>query len=150
MQTAEDIVRSKGDEIIGIDAEATIREALSLMVGRRVGAVVVTEGDRLVGIWTERDLMRQSLDPGFDPGTARLRQYMVTGLKTAAYHETVFELMDKFLGLRLRHLLVEKDGAYIGLLSIGDVTKACLQEKTSELQELHAIVSWQYYEEWKR
>jgi hypothetical protein len=56
--------------------------------------------------------------------------------------------MDKFLGLRLRHLLIKKGEEYIGLLSIGDVIKASLQEKTREFEELHAVISWEYYEEW--
>lgn len=50
---------------------------------------------------------------------------------------------------RLRHLLIKRDETFIGMLSIGDVIKACLQEKTREFEELHAAVSWEYYEEWR-
>ena len=57
--------------------------------------------------------------------------------------------MDKFLGLRLRHLPVEKEGEFIGLLSVGDVLKASLHEKTEELEKLNGMVSWDYYEEWR-
>ena len=58
-------------------------------------------------------------------------------------------LKDKFLGLKLRHLLIEKEGKYIGLLSIGDVIKASIQEKDQELKNLNAMVSWEYYENWR-
>jgi len=57
--------------------------------------------------------------------------------------------MDKFLGLRLRHLLIDKDDEFIGLLSIGDVIKAALQDKTREFEILERIATWQYHEEWK-
>ena len=57
--------------------------------------------------------------------------------------------MDKFIGLRLRHLPVEKEGEFIGLLSVGDVLKASLHEKTEELEKLNGMVSWDYYEEWR-
>ncbi|MEW6755135.1 MAG: CBS domain-containing protein [Candidatus Latescibacterota bacterium] len=149
MQTARDILRQKGSEIISVPVTATLREALDLMVARKVGAAVVTDAGRLVGIWTERDLMRNVLQPGFDVSTARIGQHMVTGLRSAPCSDTVYALMDKFLGLRLRHLLVTDGEEYVGLLSIGDVIKACLQEKTRELEELNAAVSWEYYEEWR-
>jgi signal-transduction protein with cAMP-binding, CBS, and nucleotidyltransferase domain len=74
---------------------------------------------------------------------------MTRGLSYAPHTDTVYELMDKFLGLRLRHLLIRKGEDFIGLLSIGDVTKACLQARTKELEELHEVVSWEYYEEWR-
>ena len=57
--------------------------------------------------------------------------------------------MDKFLGLRVNHVLIERKGKYIGLLSVGDVMKAVIQEKTEELHELNSFMSWEYYEEWK-
>jgi len=149
MQTAEHILGIKGEEIISVAADATICEALQVMVERKVGSTLVTENGRFVGIWTERDLMRNTLDPDFDPRTARIGDYMVTGLRFAPHTDTVYELMDKFLGLRLRHLLIRKGEEFIGLLSIGDVIKVCLQEKTREFEELHAVVSWEYYEEWR-
>jgi signal-transduction protein with cAMP-binding, CBS, and nucleotidyltransferase domain len=74
---------------------------------------------------------------------------MSTGLKSATHTDTVYMLKDKFLGLRLRHLLIEKEGKYIGLLSTGDIIKASLREKDLELKDLNAIVSWEYYENWR-
>ncbi len=73
---------------------------------------------------------------------------MTTGLKSAPSNDSVYSLMDKFLGLRLRHLLITKDEEYIGMLSAGDIMKATLNAKTTELKHLNAIVSWDYYENW--
>ena len=149
MQTAADILRLKGNAIISVGVDATIADALERMIEHKVGATLIAQDGRYVGVWTERDLMRNALIPGFDPRAAKIREHMVTGLRAAPHSDTAYQLMDKFLGLRLRHLLIEKDGEYIGMLSVGDVVKTCLQAKTQELEALHAEVSWEYYEEWR-
>ena len=121
------------------------------MNAQKVGAILLTdeENGKIVGIWTERDLLRNEVDEGFDAKTARIGDYMTSGLESAPSTDTTYQLMDRFLGLYLRHLLVKKEEEYIGLISIGDVIKACLHEKDQELKNLNAIVSWEYYEDWK-
>lgn len=148
MKTAGDIVRDKHCAVICVGVDATVHHALAVMVDKRIGAIVVCEGEKYVGIWTERDLMRNTLDEGFDPHATTMRQVMVTNLVSVPHDTPVIKLLDKFLGLRLRHLLVEKDGQYIGLISSGDAIKAELMAKARELEELNAMVSWDYYEDW--
>ena len=65
------------------------------------------------------------------------------------WNESAYGLMDKFLGLRVRHLLVKKEGKIVGLLSAGDVMKASIRAKDQELAHANATLSWDYYEEWK-
>lgn len=149
MKTAADIVGMKNTSIISVSPQATIAEALQTMVAHKIGAILVMDAGLIVGIWTERDLMRNIQQEGFDLQSAKMDDYMVKDVKFAAYDETVYELMDKFLGLRLRHLPVEKEGEFIGLLSVGDVLKASLNEKTEELEKLNGMVSWDYYEQWR-
>ena len=149
VMTAEEILGQKGGELHWVDIDSTIHDALTLMVEHKIGSVLVKEGTRIVGIWTERDLMLNRLVPGFDPQTARVGDHMTTGLKFAPHTDSVYDLMDKYLGLRIRHLLIEKDDEFIGLLSVGDVCKATLHEKTRELEELRTAVNWEYYEEWQ-
>jgi CBS domain-containing protein len=149
MITAEEMVKQKGREIISTPPDTTIHDALQVMLAHRIGAILVKEGNHFVGIWTERDLMANAVTPGFDPNTARIGDYMVTGLQSAPHDESALRLFDKFLGICLRHLLIEKDGKFIGLLSTGDVIKTCLVEKTLELKQLNSIVGWEYYENWR-
>ena len=149
MKTAEDIVVEKGGKIISVPQETTIHDALQYMIKKRVGAVIITEGETPIGIWTSRDLMRNAVIKGFDPSTSTIKDYMQSPILSAPYTDTAFNLMDKFLGLRINHLLVEKEGTYIGMLSSGDVMKATIQEKTDELNQLNKMVSWDYYEEWQ-
>jgi len=74
---------------------------------------------------------------------------MVVGLKFCEHNTTIYQLQDKFLGMRLRHLLVQKEGKYIGMLSAGDVMKTILNAKEKELKDLNAMTSWEYYENWR-
>lgn len=149
MKTAEDILSEKGGKIISVTHDTTIHDALELMIAKKVGAVIVKKENHIIGIWTSRDLMRNTVSENFDPKTSRIADYMVTNIFSAPCTDTAFNLMDKFLGLRINHLLVEKNGEYIGMLSTGDVMKATIQEKTEELDQLNTMVSWEYYEEWK-
>lgn len=149
MKTAEDILKEKGYDIISVAVEATVFEALGVMTQHNIGAILVKDGDKYVGIWTERDLMRNTVDENFDPKTARVKDHMVTNLRCAPPNDPVDRLMDKFLGMRLRHLLIEKNGDYVGVLSSGDVIKAYLHQKSQELKELNKMVSFEYYDNWQ-
>lgn len=149
MKTAEEMLKEKDIDIISVPHDASVEDAINLMIKNQIGAIIIKKEEEIVGIWTERDLMRNTLTAGFDSKKANIGDYMITGLKSAPHTDTVYMLKDKFIGLRLRHLLIEKEGKYIGVLSTSDVIKASLQEKDQELQELNAIVSWDYYENWR-
>ena len=150
MRKAEDIIkRKKSCTLVSARADTIVYEAIQIMICNKVGAILIMEEEKITGIWTERDLMRDIVKQDFDLKTAKIGDYMTTGLQSAPNTDTVYQLMDRFLGLYLRHLLVEKEGEYIGLISIGDVIKACIREKNQELKNLNAIVSWDYYEDWK-
>lgn len=149
MKTANDIVAQKGGEIFSVDHRTPLKTALEGMVAKNVGSVVVTKDDQPVGIWTSRDLMRNLLAEGFDPVNRPIESYVLRTIYSAPHSDTAYNLMDKFLGLRVNHLLIEKEGRFIGMLSTGDVMKAMITEKNEELEKLNTMVSWEYYEEWK-
>ena len=93
--------------------------------------------------------MKNTVNPNFNPKTAKIKDHMTKALISTPYNATVYNLQDKFVGKRLRHLIVEREGEFIGILSAGDVMRATLEEKDNELQELNAKVSWDYYEDWR-
>ena len=70
-------------------------------------------------------------------------------LKTAPHTDNIFRLIDKFLGYQTRHLLIEKEGQYIGLLYARDVVRAGFTERTKQLKELDEMISLEFYENWK-
>lgn len=149
MIDAEAIVKEKSGDLITVSADATIHEALIVMINANVGSILVEQDGKIVGIWTERDLLRDTVKAGFNTAESKIGDHMVSPIITAPHSDTVYNLMDKFLGLRISHLLIEKEGETIGLLSVGDVMKATLSEKTRELSRLNAMVSWDYYENWR-
>ena len=149
METAKKMVADKGRKIVSVPAGTTLFSTLEKMNRKKVGAILVTRNNDIIGIWTERDLMRNVVQEGVDLKNALIEDFMTAQLITAPHTDTVFNLMDKFLGLRVRHLLIEEDGDIIGLVSGGDVMKCVIHEKDAELRQLNSMVSWDYYENWK-
>ncbi len=148
-RTARDILRDKRDNMLTVDMEATVHQAVTLMTQQRVGAILIVDAGRIVGIWTERDLLHRTVDPHFDPRTEKVSQSMTRALISAHLDEQVMQLYDKFVGRRIRHLLIEDGGEYVGLLSAGDVMRANLQQRADEYRALNEMVSLEYYEGWK-
>ncbi|GAB6096076.1 hypothetical protein JCM14469_23290 [Desulfatiferula olefinivorans] len=136
MSTAEDIVNEKGRDIICVPPRTTVFDALSRMVDLKIGAVLVGRPDAILGIWTERDFMRNSLTPGFDARTARIGDLMNTAVASAPHDHTTDQLLSLFSRNRLRYLLVEKNGRHVGLIAVSDVIQACLAEKAEGYRRL--------------
>lgn len=149
MKSAEEILYEKGTNIISVNGQTTIDNVIRILLENKIGAIIVQDNEDVIGIWTERDLLRNISIDKVDTESTPVKDLMTKGIISAPHDDTVYNLMDKFLGKRLRHLLIEKNGKYIGLLSIGDVIKATLQEKSDELNDLKTMVSWDYYEDWK-
>ncbi len=148
MQTALDVLEEKSPRMISVDREATLFEALERMVKHDIGAMLVKDEEDIVGIWTERDHLKKSLEPDYDPKTYRIGDFMQTELKSAAADTPILKLQELFLGLYIRHILIKQDEKYVGLLSVGDVIRASLLVKDREIRQLHQIASWEYYENW--
>jgi signal-transduction protein with cAMP-binding, CBS, and nucleotidyltransferase domain len=148
MKTAGDIINDKKRDMVAVRPEQTIREALEHMQVNRIGAVLVKRADKIVGIWTERDLARDILKRGFDIETAKVGDHMTTRLYTAPDDTPLLKLQEMFLGLFIRHILITQRRKTIGLLSIGDVMRAILLDKDTQIRDLTAMASWEYYENW--
>lgn len=149
MKVAGDILEGKNAEMVTAEADQTVFEALRVMVEKNIGAILVREGGRIKGIWTEKDYVRSSLQAGFDTRTTRIGDVMTPTLHTAAYDTPIPKLQEMYLGLYTRYVMIEKEGRFVGLLSIGDVLRANLLEKDRELKNLNELVSWDYYEDWR-
>lgn len=147
--TAEEIVLHKQEEILFVPPGTTVYDAVKLILEKNGTAVLVREKEKVTGIWTERDLLRDVTLVDFDLKTAKIGDYMSSPVISAPHTDTVLQLIDKFLGLKVRHLMIEKGGECIGLLYVREVIRAALTERTREFEELDKMVSWEYYEDWK-
>jgi len=148
LKTAEDIILDKKNATVSITKTQTLSEAIDLMNHSKIGAILVEEDGNIVGIWTERDYLRGSSDPTFDPKSAPVGQHMTSPLHFAKHDASLTELEEMFLGLYVRHIPVKKEDRFIGMVSIGDVLRANLLEKDRQIKELNSMASWQYYENW--
>jgi CBS domain-containing protein len=149
MKTAEEILGDKiKAKLVSVAPDATLAGAIGVMVEANIGAILVEENGEIVGIWSERDLLRLSNQSGFDPKDTLIRDHMKTNLYCASHDTPLIKLEEMFLGLFIRHILVKRGDKTIGVLSIGDVMRTSLLEKDGQIKELNSIASWQYYENW--
>jgi predicted transcriptional regulator len=149
MKTAEDILNNKGPgPIISVAPDRLLSDAIAKMNDANIGAILVEEKGEIVGIWTERDLLRAANRPDFRPDSAAIGDHMQSKLHSANFDTSVEQLEEMFLGLYIRHILIKKEDRFIGLLSIGDVLRASLLGKDKQIKKLNSIASWQYYENW--
>ncbi|MDJ0784372.1 MAG: CBS domain-containing protein [Desulfosarcinaceae bacterium] len=148
MKTAADIIKEKNREMVCIDHDKSVADAVQQMVAQKIGAILVRKEGRLVGIYSERDLLRHMAAPGFDPAKAPIVEFMTSPLCTAAHDTSLTRLTEIFLGRFIRHIVIEEGEQPIGMLSIGDALRASLLAQDQKIKELNAIASWEYYENW--
>ena len=134
MPTAKRLLEVKGTDVATLGPEATVLDAVELMNDRHIGSVVVLEDDRIVGIFTERDLMLRVVAARRDPAVCRLSEVMTTPVACAAPRTTLNELRQVMRDKRIRHVPVVDGGRLAGLISIGDLNRAehDVQEQTIE------------------
>jgi CBS domain-containing protein len=130
------ILEEKGSEVLEIDADASVFDAVKAMVDANVGSLLVTEGGDIVGIVTERDYLRRvTLEGRTDKDTA-VREIMSTPLVVATPETTIDECMAIMTDRRIRHVPVIDEGSVVGVVSIGDLVKFKSKQQTFEIQYL--------------
>jgi len=144
MGRVAEILTHKGREVHTIEHEATAFAALEQMVGKNVGALVVTLGEATVGIFTERDFLRRVVLRGRDPKTTRVREVMTERLICADPERPVEDCMAIMTQERIRHLLVLEGGKLAGIVSIGDLVKHLSAERHVEIRYLTDYIPGKY------
>jgi len=148
MLTAEEIVKSKRKKYVSISPETRIVDAIKTMVEHKEGTIlaILDETENAIkGIWTERDLMRNMLREDFNPQNARIKDYMVTELVVADYRDTIENLIQTLVNKNTRHLLIQKEDEFIGMLSSEDILNASLTEKEKDYNRLFEQVGCGVY-----
>lgn len=140
-KTVATILEGKGREILGIGPDATVFDALELMAEKGVGALVVMDANRLVGIMSERDYARKVVLLDRGSHETKVAEIMTSEVVTVEPARTVTECMELMTERRFRHLPVVVDGDLIGVISIGDVVKAVISEQRFLIEELEKYIT---------
>ncbi|HVA54797.1 MAG TPA: CBS domain-containing protein [Gammaproteobacteria bacterium] len=136
------VLDSKGWETVVTNENVTATEAVKLMCDKHVGAVVITDAKGQVGgILTERDILRRYAEYGNKLGELKVSKIMTRKVETAAPDASVDEVLNTMTNKRFRHIPVVRGGKLVGIVSIGDMVKAMLQEKMQEADSLREYIT---------
>jgi CBS domain-containing protein len=139
-----DILRRKGEDVYSVGPLATVIDAVNTMNDHHVGSVLVCEGGYPVGVFSERDVLVRVVAAHRDPRQTLVRDVMTTRLYTASPDDTLLEVMRLMTDRRCRHVPVMEGELLIGLVSIGDLTKATHYNLRQEVRELSSYIGGPY------
>ena len=141
MKIVRDIMEERQKEICSIAPDALVFDALKLMAQRNIGALLVVEGGRIVGIMTERDYARKVIIHGRSSKSTTVRDIMTPRVCVVEPHNTIEECMALMTRKQIRHLPVMESGRAIGIISIRDVVRAVIAEKDFNLDALVKVIA---------
>lgn len=139
--TIRHVLKEKGNDMLWIAPHATAYEALELMAEKNVGALLVIENKRLVGIFSERDYARKVILYGKSSKTTTVRELMTSTVITIDPENTVSDCMEIMTANHIRHIPVVEDGRLIGLVTLGDVVKAVIASQQAMIRDLENYIS---------
>jgi CBS domain-containing protein len=140
MKTVQKLLEGKATRLLSISPDASVFDALELMAEKDVGALVVMEGERLVGIFSERDYARKVVLFGKFSKETAVREIMTPKVLCVRPDQTVDECMVLMTENRVRHLPVLEGSKVIGVISIGDVVKELLSEQQVIISQLETYI----------
>jgi len=139
--TVQAILSGKGDDVVTADPNATLGEAVRILATRRIGALVVTGADRrIVGILSERDVVRVLGEKGPSALDTPIAEVMTRKVTTCSMRDTIAELMERMTEGKFRHVPVVEDGRLAGIVSICDVVKWRVHEIEDESAALRDYI----------
>lgn len=142
--TIGSILSRKGTTVWSVSPTNTVFEAISMMAEKNIGALPVLEGDRLVGLISERDYARKVILLGRGSKETAVAEIMTVHLKTVGLGDSVQECMQIMTENRVRHLPVLEGGKLVGLISIGDCVNWIISAQTAAIDDLERFVTGAY------
>jgi len=141
MYTVSQLLDSKGRQYFAIEPQEPVLRALELMAAEHVGALLVMSGDILLGVISERDYARKVILKNRASYDTPVRDIMTSPPITVAPDQSVHRCMQVMTEQRVRHLPVVDNGRVVGVLSIGDLVKAMLQEQSEHIEQLERYIA---------
>jgi CBS domain-containing protein len=139
--TVRNLLDRKGYAFYCVRPEDFVEHAVRMLCDHNVGALLVCEGDHLVGILSERDCVRRVMAKGELPQDVRVAQVMTAQPICAQPDDTITQCMTTMTNLRIRHLPVRQEQRVVGVVSVGDVVNAVLREQQSLIEDLQSYIT---------
>ena len=141
MKKVAHILETKGRDIWSVTPDTTVGEALTLMAEKNCGALLVLSGDEVAGIVSERDYARRVELAGKAASGTAVAEIMTTTVEYVDPEQTAEDCMALMTDSHFRHLPVLADGDLVGIISIGDVVKAVMEEQGFVIEQLHRYIT---------
>jgi CBS domain-containing protein len=141
MKTVRDVLKAKGGVVFAAEPDDTVYHALTIMAEQNIGALLVREGARVVGVFSERDYARQVILKGKASKDTPIRDVMTTRVVFVRPEQNIEECMALMTDKHIRHLPVLDGDTLVGLVSIGDVVKAVISEKEFLIAQLEHYIT---------
>jgi CBS domain-containing protein len=140
VKNVRDVLREKGSTVYSIGPEDSVYDALKLMADKNVGALVVFEGDRMVGIISERDYARKVVLKNKFSKQTKVKEIMEIEITTVTPSTDLEECMELFTEKRRRHLPIVEGDRVVGIISIGDAVKGVIGHHESLIEQLEGYI----------
>ena len=141
MRTVRHLLESKAPEVFAIGPDEPVLEAIKLMAEKRIGALLVIQGGRLVGIVSERDYARKVVLQGRSSATTPVSDIMTREVVRVGLTDTADHCMQMVTDKRIRHLPVVDGESVLGVISIGDLVKAVIEDQQVEIDQLQRYIA---------
>jgi len=141
MQTVADILNAKGNSVWTISPDTTVFDALKTMADKNVGALVVLAGEEVVGLVSERDYARKVILHGKSSREISVSEIMSTNIHSVRPDQNIEDCMEEMTDKRVRHLPVLDKNRLAGLISIGDVVKAIIDNQDATIKHLENYIT---------
>ena len=135
-QTPLNRIFEEGEAIHSVGPDTPVTECVRLMTAEKIGALIVMDGERLIGIFTERDALNKVLAAGLDPGSTKVSEVMTKDPYCIPPTTTVGDAMELITKRRFRHLPIVENGKVLAVVSSGDLTHWLVKDQMGEVQEL--------------
>jgi CBS domain-containing protein len=140
MATVQDILRRKGSEVVSMVADESVVNAARLMNERGIGGVVVMDGGSMVGIFTERDILRRVVAEHRDPAETKIREVMTSPVTCCPVETSQSECMKVMTENRIRHLPVVRGEDVVGIVTSGDLLAYRVKDQESTIELMKSYV----------
>jgi CBS domain-containing protein len=141
MKLVKDLLVSKGIEVWSVSSDDSVLNAIKLMAAKKVGALLVIDGEQLTGIVSERDYARKVILEGKSSEKTPVKEIMSKDVICTTPGQTVHECMEMMTEKHIRHLPVLENEKVVGMISIGDLVKAIIAEQQFEIEQLGKYIS---------